>query len=64
VWAKYPEAIKAIKVYSLEDALQTLFEGMVPPSKIGSIVEQYLLEDPEARPRLYFMLAELKHCSS
>jgi hypothetical protein len=58
---KYPEAIEAIEVYSLGDALQALFEGMVPTSKFGSIVEQCLLEDPAARPRLDFMLAELAH---
>jgi len=63
-WGKYPEAIEALEVYSLGDALQTMFEGMVPPSQIGSIIGQCLLEDPSARPRLDLILTELKCCSS
>jgi hypothetical protein len=57
-WAKYPEVIEALEVYSLGDALRTLFEGVVPPRKIGSIIGQCLLEDPAARPRLDLILAE------
>jgi hypothetical protein len=63
-WAKYPEVIEAMEIYALGDALQTLFEGMVIPSKIGSIVERCLLEDPVTRPRLDLILTELKYCSS
>lgn len=63
-WGKCPEAIEALEVYSLGDALQRLFEGVVPPSQIGSIIGQCLLEDPSARPRLDLILTELKRCSS
>ena len=58
-WRKYPEAIEALEVYSLGDALQTLFEGVVPPSQIRSNIRQCLLEDPSARPRLDLILTEL-----
>ena len=63
-WTKYPDVIEAMEVYSLGDALQTLFEGMVCPRKIESIVERCLLEDPTARSRLDLILTDLKHCSS
>ena len=60
-WAKYPEVMEAMEVYSLGDALQTLFEGTIPPSTIGSIVDRCLLEDPAARPRLDLIRTALKH---
>ena len=53
-----------MEVYSLGDAPQALFGGTVPPSNIGSIVEQCLLEDPAARPRLDLILTALEHFSS
>ena len=42
-WGKYPEAIETLEVYSLGGALQTLFEGVVPPSQIGSIIDRAVL---------------------
>ena len=51
-----------MKVYSLEMFFR--LRGTVPPSNIGSIVEQCLLEDPAARPRLDLILTALEHFSS
>ena len=39
-WANYPWVVEVMEVYSRGDALQVLFGGAVPPSNIGSIVEQ------------------------
>jgi hypothetical protein len=63
-WAMYPEALEALEVYSLGDALQMLFEGMSPPDAVESIVEWCMLEDPTARPRLGLILAELNELVS
>ena len=54
--------IEGAEVYSLRDALQILFEGTVPYSKIGSLVKRCLLKISAAWLRLDFMLTELGYC--